>query len=56
MKRADKSGAFFALVLGQREVDSGEAALKRLERGTEEAVLLRDLAAHLLKFSSSLST
>jgi histidyl-tRNA synthetase len=39
MKRADKSGATFALVLGSRELTSGEALLKPLAGG--EAIRLR---------------
>jgi histidyl-tRNA synthetase len=43
MKRADRSGALFALVLGEREVSSGAAELKRMHGGDVRKVLLAEL-------------
>jgi len=47
MKRADKSGATFALVLGSRELTSGEAQLKPLAGGEPVAVKLDALESTL---------
>ena len=47
MKRADKSGARFALVLGERELASGEADLKPLAGGEPVHVRLDAVAAVL---------
>jgi len=40
MKRADKSGAALVLVLGERELQSGEAELRPLQGGEPTRVLL----------------
>jgi histidyl-tRNA synthetase len=47
MKRADKSGARFALVLGERELASGEGDLKPLTGGEPVRVRLDAVAAAL---------
>jgi histidyl-tRNA synthetase len=47
MKRADKSGARFALVLGSNELGSGQAALKPLAGGEPVPVALDGLEAAL---------
>ena len=47
MKRADKSGAVFALVLGSRELGSGEAQLKPLAGGEPVPVRLEALESVL---------
>ena len=47
MKRADKSGARFALVLGERELASGEGELKPLAGGDVIRVRLDAVAAAL---------
>jgi histidyl-tRNA synthetase len=47
MKRADKSGARFALVLGERELASGEGDLKPLTGGDVVRVRLDAIAAAL---------
>jgi histidyl-tRNA synthetase len=47
MKRADKSGATYALVLGSRELTSGEAQLKPLAGGEPVTVRLDALEAAL---------
>jgi histidyl-tRNA synthetase len=45
LKRADKSGAAFAIILGEEEVARGEAGLKPLRSGEDQInVPLDDLA------------
>lgn len=46
-RRADKSGARFALVLGESEVAEGVVQVKDLQAGTQEAVARAELAARL---------
>ncbi|MEO6712483.1 MAG: histidine--tRNA ligase [Mycobacteriales bacterium] len=43
MKGADRSGASFALVLGERDLESGSAQLKDLRTGEQVAVPLADV-------------
>ncbi|MEO6087876.1 MAG: histidine--tRNA ligase [Umezawaea sp.] len=43
MKAADKSGAKFALVLGERDIEAGVAQLKELATGDQRAVPLADV-------------
>jgi histidyl-tRNA synthetase len=45
MKAADRSGARFALVLGERDLEAGEVQLKDLAEGSQRAVALTDAAA-----------
>ena len=40
MKAADRSGARYALVLGQRDLEAGEVGLKDLATGEQVAVPL----------------
>jgi len=47
MKAADKSGATFAFVLGERESQSGTVELKELGTGQVQSVRLADLATLL---------
>jgi len=48
LKRADKSGARFAIILGEQEVERGEAGLKPLREKAEQTSLrMDDLAAAL---------
>ncbi|MBQ6641575.1 MAG: histidine--tRNA ligase, partial [Saccharopolyspora sp.] len=42
MKAADRSGARFALVLGERDLEAGSAQLKDLSTGEQRAVALDD--------------
>ena len=49
MKAADRSGARFAVVLGERDLTAGEAQVKELSSGQQVAVPLADLVAHLLQ-------
>ena len=46
-KRADRSGAHYALVLGEDELDKGMVALKPLRGGEQETLAEADLAARL---------
>ena len=47
MKAADKSGAQFSFVLGERESQTGDVELKELATGAVQSVRLTDLAAVL---------
>ncbi len=47
MKRADKVGARYALILGEDELTAGEITLKDLSDGSQSRVALSALASHL---------
>jgi histidyl-tRNA synthetase len=47
MKRADKSGARFALVLGEDEVSKGRAQLKPMQGGEPQSLALDELSSLL---------
>jgi histidyl-tRNA synthetase len=47
MKGADRSGARFALVVGERDIDEGVAQLKELATGEQRPVPLVDLVTHV---------
>ena len=47
MQKASASGARFALILGDDELDRGEAALKDLASGDQRQVPLAELAEAL---------
>lgn len=47
MKAADKSGAAFALVLGERELEEGVVVLKHLATGEQESVALDEIVDRL---------
>ena len=47
LKLADRSGARFALIIGEREAESGEATVKRLDDGTQQTVPLTDVPTWL---------
>ncbi len=47
MKAADRSGAAYAVVLGERDIDAGTAQCKDLRSGDQVAVPLDTLVAHL---------
>jgi histidyl-tRNA synthetase len=49
MKAADRSGAAYAVVLGDRDLDAGEAQLKDLREHAQVAVPLDDLVRRLLE-------
>ncbi|MBN2644072.1 MAG: histidine--tRNA ligase [Desulfuromonadaceae bacterium] len=47
MRRADKLGSLYTLVLGDNELDSGEAELKKMADGSQSAVTLERLSETL---------
>ncbi len=47
MKYADKLSATYTVVIGDNELDSGQAALRRMQDGHEAMVLLRDIAQYM---------
>lgn len=47
MKGADRAGAQFALVLGDRELEAGEVAVKDLQAHEQTTVALADVVRHL---------
>jgi len=54
MKAADKSGARFAIVLGDSELQSGSVELKQMSNGEQTSVRLTSLAKTLAEKSSGL--
>ena len=52
MKYADKIGACFTLVLGDNEIQSGEAVLKRMKDGVTTDIRISDLSAELLRLKN----
>jgi histidyl-tRNA synthetase len=55
MKAADKSGARFALVLGENELASGQAQIKNMQSGESFSVTIRTLQTELLTHLKSAS-
>jgi histidyl-tRNA synthetase len=53
MKAADKSGARYSLVVGEKELSSGEATLKDMSSGEEQAIRIGDLASTVSSLLSS---
>ena len=49
MKAADKSGARFAVVLGDEEVSNSQVQIKNLGDSTQSQVAIGDMVAHLLQ-------
>lgn len=49
MKKANRSGARFAVILGENEIESGKAALKDMESGSQEECNLADLTETIKK-------
>jgi histidyl-tRNA synthetase len=49
MKAADRSGAPYAVVLGERDLDAGVAQVKELASGEQTAVPLAELTTYLLE-------
>ena len=47
MKAADRSGAAYAVVLGDRDLEAGAAQLKDLREHAQVSVPLDDLVSHL---------
>ena len=48
MKAADRSGARFALVLGERDLQAGTVGIKDLVSGEQQSVPLDDALDHLV--------
>jgi histidyl-tRNA synthetase len=53
MKKADQSGAKFALILGEREWLAQQVLLKNLSTAEQQHIAIDDLAAHLAALPSS---
>jgi histidyl-tRNA synthetase len=49
MKGADRSGAAFAIVIGERDLEAGVAQVKSMDTGEQTAVPLDDLSSHLIQ-------
>jgi histidyl-tRNA synthetase len=47
MSLADRLGASYAVILGERELETGDAQVRRMATGEQEQVALKDLAARL---------
>ena len=54
MKAADRSGARLALIVGDRDLDAGEAPLKNLTTGDQSPVSLHGVAGHIAAALASL--
>ncbi|PSK96927.1 histidyl-tRNA synthetase [Haloactinopolyspora alba] len=53
MKAADRSGARYAVVVGERDLADGVAQVKDLRSGEQEPVALGDVRSHLITATSS---
>jgi len=53
MKAADKSGARYCLVVGENELSSGEATLKDMSSGEEQAIRIANLSSTVSSLMSS---
>jgi histidyl-tRNA synthetase len=49
MKGADRSGARFALVLGERDIEAGVVQVKELSSGDQREVPLADVVISVLE-------
>jgi histidyl-tRNA synthetase len=49
LKMADRAGAAYAAIVGERELESGTVTLRRLEDGQQEEVPAEVLAARLAR-------
>jgi histidyl-tRNA synthetase len=47
MTLADRFGALYTVILGDRELETGEAQLRRMADGEQERVALKDLTTIL---------
>jgi histidyl-tRNA synthetase len=52
MGKADKSGARFALIVGEEEVKNNSIAVKDMQKSIQESVLLADIVEYLKKTTS----
>jgi histidyl-tRNA synthetase len=49
MKAADRSGAVYAVIVGERDLEAGAAQLKEMATGEQTSVPLADVLAELRK-------
>jgi histidyl-tRNA synthetase len=49
MKKADQSGARFAVILGEREIEQSQVTVKILATGEQETWLQHDLVSQLIE-------
>ncbi len=47
MRRADKAGVRYVLVLGDQELENGKASLRDMNSGSEKEILLNQITEHL---------
>jgi histidyl-tRNA synthetase len=47
MKSADKASARYVIVLGDKEITSGEVELKNMSSGDTKSIRISDLAQHI---------
>jgi histidyl-tRNA synthetase len=47
MKKADKSGRLYTLILGEREIQAGEGELRDMGSGKQRTVPLDSLKSHI---------
>ncbi|MCF6179793.1 MAG: histidine--tRNA ligase [Geopsychrobacter sp.] len=52
MRRANKLAARYTLILGDQELESGEAELKNMDQSSQEKVQLNDLAALIARLTA----
>ena len=55
MKSADRAGAPYLVVLGERDLEAGVAQLKDMKTGEQDAVPLDDLVARVVALKEQLS-
>jgi histidyl-tRNA synthetase len=48
MRRANKLGASFSLIVGERELDENAAVLRNMETKEQEKIPLHDLVGHVV--------
>jgi histidyl-tRNA synthetase len=56
LKLADRSGARFAAIVGEREAEAGEATVRRMDDGTQRTVPLTDLPAWIAQQAEAAGT
>ena len=47
MKGADRSGAPYVIVIGERDLESDECQIKSMDSGDQSAVPLKNVVTHL---------
>ena len=51
MREANKAGAKYAIIMGDQELESGQAEVKDLSTGDQQKVALDDLSSHMNSLS-----